>query len=299
MPLPDLNKDSLMAAIPGVEHLGDPLAGGQKKVYPCVINGQEYALKVMFPVSPEVIGNEESDANDETLDVIAARALREFEILEQCDSNHLVKVGPLSLERSNVDGVDIIYFAEEWIEGRSLMEIIAQDGSLPAEDVVLLAEQVSEAVQNIWSLQKIHRDIKPGNIMRRESGEFVLLDLGMAFALDESSLTDPGRAPGTMRYFSPEQFDVARKRNLDFRSDLFALGVVMYETATGQHPFWTTGMAAQELAFRIVNLHPAPPATSNGDISPELESIILRLLAKKPHLRYGTIKRFRNALKAV
>ena len=125
--------------------------------------------------------------------------------------------------------------------------------------------QMTDDIQALWELGKIHRYIKPGNIMRRTSGDFVLLDAGRAFDVIGESLSG-GFLVGTRIYFSPEQFDYSNRRTgLDFRSDIFALGVTMYEMATGRHPFWSRGQSSATFYSNVTPLAPELPSTSLED----------------------------------
>jgi serine/threonine-protein kinase len=146
----------------------------------------------------------------------------------------------------------------------------------------------------------IHRDVNPGNIMkRRVSGDFVLLDMGCLFDLAGASLS---MAPvGTPLYFSPEQLDFAnRRRVLDFRSDLFSLGIVLYEMATAKHPFLTRGVtSAVDLVSSILNSTPVEPKQVRKAVPQELSQIIMRLLSKQPALRYRKTSLLIEALKNV
>jgi serine/threonine protein kinase len=292
MDLPNLTEADVQAAIAGIELIGAPLRGGQKLVFPCTISGQRCALKVMLTNQFGPGGGSPEDASFEGLDQITARARREVETMRRCDSPHVVKLGPLPLTAADIRGQSVVYFSEEWIDGRDLKAIIRDDGPLPLTQVVNLGKHVTEAVGVLWSLAKIHRDIKPGNIMRRDAtGDFVLLDMGLVFDLRDVSLTPAGLVP--------EQAEFANKRQMDFRSDLFSLGIVLYEAATGRHPFWEHGMSAPETLARILGSSAVGPSAHNSEIRPEMDEVILRLLAKRPHLRYRTCADLIAALDAI
>lgn len=300
MDLPNLTEADVQGAIAGIEAIDAPLRGGQKLVFPCTISGQQCALKVMLTNQSGPEGGSPEDASFEGLDEVTARARREVEIMGRCDSPHVVKLGPLPLTAADIRGQSVVYFSEEWIDGRDLKAIIRDDGPLPLTQVVNLGKHVTEAVGVLWSLAKIHRDIKPGNIMRRDAtGDFVLLDMGLVFDLRDVSLTPAGLLPGTWMYFSPEQAEFANKRQMDFRSDLFSLGIVLYEAATGRHPFWEHGMSAPETLSRILGSSAVGPSAHRSEIRPEMDEVILRLLAKRPHLRYRTCADLIAALDAI
>ncbi len=299
MQLPNLREAQIRAAMPGIEDISAPLEGGQKLVFPCTLSGQRCAIKFML-ANPAASGTDGEDATHEELDEVTARARREVEIMAQCRNPHIVRLGPVPITTANIGGQNIIYFTEEWIDGRDVKTIIQNDGPLPLEDVVKLGEHMAEAVGVLWSHKKIHRDIKPGNIMRREETvDFVLLDMGVAFDVDAESLTSTGVVPGTLIYFSPEQMEFASKRQMDFRSDLFSLGTVLYEAATARHPFWQAGLSRRDVLARILGYAVDAPSVHREEIPPQMDAVILRLLAKRPHLRYRTCAQVASALQAI
>jgi len=153
-------------------------------------------------------------------------------------------------------------------------------------DINEIGIQLCRALDHAHKRGVVHRDIKPGNIMREAaSGNFILLDAGLAFDIVGESLS-AGFPVGTMPYFSPEQFDYSNRRILDFRSDMFSLGTTLYEAATRRHPFWAPGDSAAVLYSRITKAAPTRPRDLNQEIPEGLERVILRMLGKSPHLRY-------------
>lgn len=284
--------DEVLKAVAGVDRIDKVLSGGQKHVYRCAINGETYALKVV-PL-PQGTGQGVDDPV-----ALAARVEREFATLNACDTPYLVRLGPLPLAPAMIGGQDALYYTEEWIEGRDLGEMLSQDGPLPIDEIVRVARHVTTAIDCIRRQNKVHRDIKPGNIIRRHTtGDFVLLDLGYALDRYDVSLTVAGGIPGTFPYFSPEQCDASMKRKLDFRSDLFALGVSLYEVATGTHPFYRSGMSAQQTMACIVSANPPPPSTLRADLPVGLEQTILKLMQKQPYMRYTACAKVLKALES-
>lgn len=297
MHLPNLTREDILGAFPEVTEVGDPSSGGQKIVFPCVIDGERFALKVML--TNPTAGPAQPDVSLDDLDEVTARAQREVDIMETIDSPHLIKLGPLPFRQMEIADQHVVCFTEEWIDGQDLRANTDPANPLSIADVVRLGKDIADAVRGLWQAQKIHRDIKPGNIMRRASGEFVLLDMGMAFDLDDISLTGPGMIAGTLIYWSPEQTDYNQRRLLDFRSDLFSLGVVMYQVATGRHPFWTPGMSSRQAVANMLGVPASRPSTIRQDVPPQLDGVLMRVLAKRPHLRYRTCEKFVDALDAV
>ena len=136
--------------------------------------------------------------------------------------------------------------------------------------------------------------------MRRNSdGSFVLLDMGLVFDLEDRSLTPYGFMVGTPRYFSPEQLDLGRKRQMDFRSDLFSLGVVLYEAGTSYHPFYSEHFADSDLFHRILSHYPDPPMDHRSDLPGSLNEVVMRLLGKEPHLRYRSCEYLTVLLRSI
>ena len=158
-----------------------------------------------------------------------------------------------------------------------------------------MAIEVSYAIEELWKHNKIHRDIKPMNIMYDvKNDRYVLLDLGMVFDSTEDSLTRCGCLVGTLGYYSPEQFDLSRKNDLDFRSDLFCLGIVMYQLLTGKHPFIEKGDSNDIVFEKIRNGIPKRITSYRKDITKEIEEIVFRLLRKRPSERFRSCEMFRK-----
>jgi serine/threonine-protein kinase len=296
MTVPQLTIEQISALIPSASNIQLVDRGGQKIVFSGIIDGRKYAIKFMAPNISQT-----DFQYTELVDEVTMRAQREVETMKQCSSSHLVSIGPIGLNKGDIDGQPIIYFSEEFIEGLNLWTHLKDNGPLSITDVVRLATHISEAIKEIWKFSKIHRDIKPQNIMKRSSnGEFVLLDMGLVFDLEEDSLSNMFIV-GTKKYFSPEQMDyINRRTRLTFRSDLFSLGIVLYEMVTGVHPFISHNTGAPFDVLRsILNNSPIQPLEHREGIPEKLNKIIMRLLDKRPALRYRSIEMFQSALNEV
>lgn len=291
MARPELTIEQVQRIIPQACEIEELDRGGQKVVFTGLIDGEKYALKFMEPNPSQVSGR-----NSEFLDDVTARAQREVETMQQCSTPHLVAMGPLGLKTADIDGKPVIYFSEEFIDGMNLRTYLQETGVFSPQELVRLAGHISEAINAIWQFSKIHRDIKPGNIMRRnDNGDYILLDMGLVFDLQDESLS---QGPvGTPHYVSPEQVDFSSRRTImNFRSDLFSLGIVMYEMATGKHPFTESAKTTWDVLGNIANAIPKSPCDLRSDLPDKLSEVILRLLAKRPALRYRSIDLFQRAL---
>jgi serine/threonine protein kinase len=299
MPFPNLTPDEVMHAIPEAAAVQFLARGGQKVVFSCTIENHAYALKILQPSLRRLSLSGAGDPNIDplSLDEVTARAQREVATMKECNSPYLVKIGPIEMKTINIGGEDLLCFSEELVDGQPLNQLLRQSGPLANAEVILLGQHAAAAIAALWARNKIHRDIKPGNIMRRRAGGFVVLDLGLVFDLnDESYSVGP---VGTQVYYSPEQMDFANRRQvLDFRSDLFSLGITMYELATGVHPFIANANNSWDVMNQIRNVQPTPPQQRNPDIAQNVSDIIMRLLGKRPALRFRTIAKFQEALAA-
>jgi tetratricopeptide (TPR) repeat protein len=198
------------------------------------------------------------------------------------------------------DGQPVIVM--ELLEGESLKERI-RNGPLSTDELLDLGIQTSDALAAAHAKGIIHRDIKPANIFVASSERVKILDFGLAKAVpghrpeiepDEESLTAEGVVPGTTAYMSPEQ---VRGEEIDARSDLFSLGVVLYEAATGKRPF--IGKNRVLMMDAILNEKPATPSRVNGELPAGIDAIIVKALAKDREQRYQQASEIRSDLRAL
>jgi len=207
--------DALNEATPVNIRISDFIAkGGQGAVYLGLVNGEKSAVKVYFS------GN------------VQQRVLREIEALEKITCKYVAKL--LWKGTCVVDGNTHYVVAMQFIEGKPLNEVLANDGPVSRDDVVKLCSCVSEAIAALWELRIVHRDIKPSNIMVGPDGEGYLIDLGVARHVSKTTLTAAGATWGTFGYLSPEQHRAVKQ--LTCKSDIYTLGTVVIEALLGKHP---------------------------------------------------------------
>ena len=274
---PRVTAEQLQQLLPAITEIGEPLNGGQKLVFPCTVNGTRCAVKVMGGPMPP--GDEEGP---DVLEEVFARATREVRILEACDSPHLPKLGPVPLTRAELDDQRLLVFSEEFIENDSLRDILRPGVRLTPAEICRLGINIARAIEEIWRQKQIHRDINPRNILRRNSdGTFVLIDPGIAFEVGGEELTQTGDFWHSKGYVAPERLNPVTRKDADSRSDLFLLGIVMYEAAVGSHPF-----AGHDMAENIIHLQQPRIATRVNGFPECLDEIIERLLSKQKHSRF-------------
>ena len=294
--MPDyLTGRSITTHIPGVDTAEFVHKGGQKAVYKATIGGQAVALKVV------ALGSKKGVSDEQAANMYATvkRAQREVDILNQVDVPVLARRGPLDLTTVTVGENLWLYFTEEWVEGGTLQAMIRQRSFSP-EQVARVGVDLVQAVCWLSSRGLVHRDIKPANVMlASDRSRFVLLDPGVALDLYGTSLTQGPGPVGTFTYFSPEQMRSDRKRDLDFRSDLFAIGTVLYEAAVGEHPFATIGAPRSQVVDRILTENPRTVAERIDGFPPELSNFISRILGKAPHLRYRSCSLTLKAIEGI
>jgi eukaryotic-like serine/threonine-protein kinase len=195
---------------------------------------------------------------------------------------------------TGVDG-DTNYIVMEYVEGRTLAEYLARGGTLASRKAAEIAEKVAEALAAAHAQGVIHRDIKPANIMVTRDGRVKVMDFGIArLVAGPDTVEQTAAVLGTAAYLSPEQ---AQGQTVDARSDLYSLGIVLYEMVTGKPPF--TGDSAMAVAYKHVQETPLPPSSLNADVPPRLDAVVMRALAKNPANRYQSAGEFRDDLMRV
>jgi len=251
--------------------------GGMATVYLAedLKHHRKVAVKVMRPELAETLGSE--------------RFLREVEIAAKLSHPHILPVHDSGAE----DG--ILYYVMPVVEGESLPARLKREKQLPVEDALRLAREVAEALAYAHRQGFVHRDIKPANILLSD-GHALVADFGIARATsgDERALTQTGLAIGTPQYMSPEQ--ASGDPNVDGRTDIYALGCVLYEMLAGEPPF--TGPTAQAIITRSITEMPRALTSTRQSLAPAVNSTVMRALAKAPADRYANATAMVTALVA-
>jgi serine/threonine protein kinase len=177
------------------------------------------------------------------------------------------------------------FIVMEYIEGQSCAEILRDDGWVQVDEAVAIIEQACEGLHYAHRHGVVHRDVKPGNLLRAREGEVKLADFGIAKATEQSSITQVGSVLGTAAYLAPEQ---ARGEEAGPRADLYALGVVAYQLISGRLPYEATSLT--ELALKQQREEPPMLDTLVAAVGPELAEAIALALALDPHERYQTAR---------
>src|SRR3954447_4862050 len=177
------------------------------------------------------------------------------------------------------------YIVMEYVEGRTLREVLEAEGRLLPQRALELTGLICAALDQAHRAGIVHRDVKPGNVMLTPSGDVKVMDFGIARAVTgaASTMTQTAAVIGTAHYLSPEQ---ARGEHVDARSDVYSTGCLLYELLTGGPPF--SGDSAVAVAYQHVREEPVPPSRIEPDISPALDAIVLKAMAKNPANRYQT-----------
>jgi serine/threonine-protein kinase len=240
--------------------------GGMAQVYEGTdtVLGRTVAIKVLAP----------QYARDEAF---VERFRREAQAVARLNHPGVVSV----YDTGSDDGVH--YIVMEYVPGRTLAQVLEQEGRLQPERAAEIARSVAQALSFAHSSGVIHRDVKPGNIMLGSSGGVKVMDFGIARALSSQTLTQTATVLGTASYLSPEQ---AQGEAMDARSDIYSLGVVLYEMLTGRPPF--SGDTPVAVAYKHVREDPQLPSALAPEVGPDLEAIVMKAMAKNPANRYSS-----------
>src|SRR5438045_2999898 len=183
-------------------------------------------------------------------------------------------------DRGHAEGT--YYIAMEFLDGRTLKELLVKNGPTPIPIAIDYSRQILNALSFAHRHGIVHRDIKPHNVVVGLDGRVKVTDFGIARS-QASQMTEAGSIVGTAQYLSPEQ---AKGAPVDPRSDLYSLGIVLYEMLTGQVPF--TGDTPVEIAMKHLSQVPEPPSKLRPDVPHDLDAVVMRSLAKDPDQRYAS-----------
>src|SRR5215468_2594861 len=219
--------------------------------------GREVAIKVL----PRALAKDAS---------YVARFIREAQIIAGLNHPNIVQIYDAGQQHR------ILYFVMEFVQGPTLANLLLMDGMIPQHLAAEYAAQIADALDAAYQERNvIHRDIKPENLMLDRWGKIKVMDFGLARAIGQQKITVAKKLVGSIYYASPEQI---WGQELDNRSDIYALGVVLYEMVTGMRPF--TGRSLAELSQAITGEELNPPGIFNTELAPEFEQIILRAMAR-------------------
>ncbi|MBI5430064.1 MAG: serine/threonine protein kinase [Nitrosomonadales bacterium] len=188
---------------------------------------------------------------------------------------------------------DVAYIAMEFLQGRELRDIMNESGLLPVDLVLDIVAQVAQGLAYAHEHDVVHRDVKPSNIMVIRDGHVKITDFGIARMASSSVRTQTGMVLGSPKYMSPEQ---VMGKSIDQRSDIFSLGVMLYEMLTGQTPF--KGENVNAIMYQTLNAIPPPPSTLNPAVPEMINFIVAKALAKGVEDRYQNAKDFKDDLRA-
>ncbi|MGD0734128.1 MAG: serine/threonine-protein kinase [Terracidiphilus sp.] len=241
-------------------------------------SGMSTLYKATDLISGRLVAIKIPHAEMEADPILVARFEREQEIGQEIDHPGVVKTFDGEV-RSR------LYMVMEWVDGRLLRSILNQEGKLPVERAVDFALQICDALDTMHKHGVVHRDLKPENVMVDDNERIKLIDFGIAMKEDARRITHVNISPmlGTPDYISPEQ---VKGQGGDQRSDIYSLGIMLYEMLTGEVPFSGPNPLAV-MNERVLN-DPRPARKLRADISAELQEILDRALERDPRRRYAT-----------
>jgi len=257
-----------------IEELGKGGMGSVYKVLDKEVD-EKIALKLL---NPEVAANEKT----------ITRFRNELKTARKISHKNVCRIYDLS------KGQGIYYITMEYVSGDDLKHVVRMMGQLSIGKALFIAKQICEGLAQAHKKGIVHRDLKPQNIMLDREGNARIMDFGIACSLETKGVTDTGMMIGTPEYMSPEQVE---GNEADFRSDIYSLGVIIYEMVTGKIPF--DGETALSIALKHKNEAPRDPCEFNNKIPEALSQTILRCMQKVGELRYQKAEELLSDLKKV
>ena len=277
---------AIQQALPQIQSITMLDTGGFKAVYRVTIGGQTEAFKlIQIPTSD---GSIDADAFKREM---TGRVRREVEALSRCKGPEIVRLGTLALTPVTISAVDYVAYSEEFLDGSDLWKLIIAGGAKPTEtELRLLFLTMLRAIREVWALGYVHRDIKPKNVMKlnNTARQFVLLDFGIAYSVQDTGLTanPTARMPmATYRYLAPEMMNPTFRETIDYRTDLYTTAMTVYEYAAQRHPLAQDRDDLMHTISRALHQPATPLATHRPDLSAGLCQTVDQMLKKKPALR--------------
>ncbi|HWJ03342.1 MAG TPA: Stk1 family PASTA domain-containing Ser/Thr kinase, partial [Verrucomicrobiae bacterium] len=216
---------------------------------------------------PEYTGDEE----------FVARFRKEAQAVAKLSHPNIVSVYDVGQEN------ETHYIVMEYIEGRNLKQVIKELGTIPVKHAIDITRQICEGLQDAHENGIVHRDIKPHNILVMDNGRIKVADFGIAQIMSSITITSSETIVGSVHYFSPEQ---AKGGSTSIKSDIYSVGVVLYEMVTGKVPY--EGETPIAVALKHIQERPIPPGRLNPQLPPEVERIILKAMEKDIAMRYNS-----------
>jgi serine/threonine-protein kinase len=278
-------EEQIQAQFPQVEAVEFIQKGGFKAVYRARVAGKPEAFKLVH--IPNLQGEEYAE---EFREECLKRITREVQVLGRCQTPFLVKLGSLPPTEARLGDQEFVAYTEEFLSGDDLKKLIDQRSKPDEKEVRALAVCLLKAIRELWGMGIIHRDIKPGNVVKLTDPQrpFVLLDLGIAYSIVDTPLTfgaEHRPPPGTFRYLAPEMLQPNFRVSLDFRSDIYTTGLTVFEYAAGQHPLAEGRDDLVTTLSRILRERPKPLAQFRPEFSPMVLRTVDQMLKKWPPLR--------------
>lgn len=209
------------------------------------------------------------------------RFRREAQAVARLSHSNIVNIHDVGQENETQ------YLVMEYVDGDNLKNFIKNNPALPLHQIINIVNQICDALQHAHENKIVHRDVKPQNILLTKDGRVKLTDFGIAYEATSGTIANTDTVLGSVHYISPEQ---AKGEIPGAQSDIYSLGVVLYEMLTGQLPF--TGDSPVAVALKHVQEQPPRPSSINPQITPAVERVVMKAMEKDPNLRYATAKQF-------
>ncbi len=242
--------------------------------------------KAMDPMIERVVALKVLHTQYASNERLSAWFKREAKAMARLNHPNIVTIHSFEIEG------DRHFIIMEYVEGSALDEDLKQSGPMPIDNIIRAALQMVDGFGYAHENGIVHRDIKPSNVMVDSSGKVKITDFGIAKILGDSKLTKTGTGAGSLHYMSPEQIE---GRPIDARTDIYSLGITLYQMITGKVPF------SDESEFVVMRAHldqtPTSPSQLRSDTPPELDRIVLKMLEKKPEDRYDSMETLARELK--